>query len=75
MNYELKSISQVSTAWEDNVGAESLPNEKVPLTPSRIKSLSFKYHWFRSKIKLSKIETCWVGTKEQRAEFFTKGLT
>ena len=49
IKYDLKSTSQLSTAWEDNVGAENLPNGKDPLISSRTKYIFIKYHWFRSK--------------------------
>ena len=39
MNMDLKSVSQVSKAWEDNVGTQNLANSKGPLMTSRTKHI------------------------------------
>ena len=48
---ELKIVSKVSKAWEDNVGTQNLANSEVPLMKSRTKYIGIKWHWFRSKIQ------------------------
>ena len=75
MNYDLKSVSNVSKVWEDNVGTQNLANRKGPLMTSRTKHIGIKYHWFRSKIQPNIIIILHIDTKQQRAEIFTKGLT
>ena len=47
MNLDLKGVSTVSKAWEDNVGTQNLANSKGPLMTSRTKHIGIKYHWFR----------------------------
>ena len=74
MNLDLKGVSTVSKAWEDNVGTQNLANSKGPLMTSRTKHIGIKYHWFRSKIG-TEIEILRVSTDLQRADIFTKGLT
>ena len=50
MNMDLKSVSQLSKAWEENVGTQNLSKSKgSPMTP-RTKHIGIKYHWFISKI-------------------------
>ena len=44
MNMDLKSVSQVSKAWEDNVGTQNLANSKGPLMTPRTKHIGIKYH-------------------------------
>ena len=44
MNYDLKSVSNVSKVWEDNVGAQNLANSKGPLMTPRKKHIGIKYH-------------------------------
>ena len=50
MNMNLKSVSQISKAWEDNVGTQNLANSKGPLMTVKKKCIGIKYHWFSSKI-------------------------
>ena len=75
MNMELKTVSTVSKAWEDNVGTQNLANSKGPLMTSRTKHIGIKYHWFRSLIQPDSIDILRIDTKQQRADIFTKGLT
>ena len=75
MDMDLKSVSQVSKVWEDNVGTQNLANSKGPLMTSRTKHIGIKYHWFRSKIQPTSIDILRIDTKQQRADMFTKGLT
>ena len=42
MNLNLKSVSKVSKAWEDNVGTHHLVNSKDPLMTSRTKLIGTK---------------------------------
>ena len=74
MNMDLKSVSQVSKAWEDNVGTQNSANSKGPLMTAKTKHIGIKYHWFRSKIG-NGIDILRIDTKQQRADIFTKGLT
>ena len=55
MNMNLKSVSQVSKAWEDNVGTQNLANSKGPRMTSWTKYIGIKFHWFRSKIQSNEI--------------------
>ena len=64
---DLKSVSQVSKAWEDTIGAKNV-------TTSRTKHIGIKYHWFRSKILPDSIDILRIDTKQQRADIFTTGL-
>ena len=57
MKYDLKSVSQVSKAWEENIGAQNLGNSKGSLMSSRETHIGITYHWFISKIVPNKIET------------------
>ena len=75
MNMDHKSVSQVSKAWEDNVGTQNLANNKGPLMTSRTKHIGIKYHWFRSKIQPDSIDILRIDTKQQRADISTKSLT
>ena len=75
MHFDLKGVSNVATAWEDNIGAQNLATGKGPLMSSRTKHIGIKYHWFREMIQKSVIEVVRIPTKEQRADIFTKGLT
>ena len=74
MNMDLKTVSQVSKAWKDNVGTQHLANINGPLMLTRTKHIGIEYHCFRSKIG-SGIGILRIGTKQQRADIFTKGLT
>ena len=61
--------------YEDNSAALSLAtNQKVT---SRTKHWSVKFHFFWSHLndKSKNMECLKVGTKEQRADYLTKGLT
>ena len=75
INYDLKSVSNVSKVWEDNVGTQNLANRKGPLMTSRTKHIGIKYHLFRYKIQPNSIVILRIDTKQQRADIFTKGLT
>lgn len=75
MDLDLKDVVAVSKAWEDNTGTRKLANSKGPLMTARIKHISIKYHWFRSKIQPDVIEAKRIQTYHQRVDIFTKGLT
>ena len=75
MEFDLKTESKVSYTWEDNIGAQNLPNLKGPLINPRTKHIGIKYYWFWSKISLNKIVIDRINTKEQGANLFTKSLT
>ena len=44
MNMDLKSVSQGSKAWKNNVGIQSLVNSKGPLMTPRTKHIVIKYY-------------------------------
>ena len=57
MEYDLKSVSQVSNAWKYNIGAQIVGNSKGLLISSWKKNIGIKYHWFRSKIIPNKLKS------------------
>ena len=71
----MNGIGLVSMVWEDNIETQNLPNSEGLLMSSRKNHIGIKYHWFRSNVRLREIEVNSIGTKEQRADLFTKGLT
>ena len=44
MDFEMKGISRVYKAWQDNICTQKLVNSKGPLMTSRTKHISIKYH-------------------------------
>jgi hypothetical protein len=58
--------------FEDNAGAIEIAN--VPKMRPRTKHLNIKYHHFREEVKKGTVNIYHVGTKEQRADIFTKAL-
>ena len=44
LNLDLDGVSQVSKAWEDNIGTQHLANSKGNLMTSRTKHIGIKYH-------------------------------
>jgi len=68
------SATMVSTVWEDNNGALALANKAPPFMTPRTKHIAIKYHWFRGKIRIGKIEVEKIDTAIQKADIFTKGL-
>ena len=75
IDYDLKSVSNVSKIWDDHVGTQNLVNRKDPLMTSRTKHNGIKYHWFRSKIQPDSVDILRIDTTQQMADIFTKGLT
>ena len=69
---EMKSL--VSKVFEDNDAALKHAVTELPKLSPRTKHIGAKYHWFKSKIELGKIEIYPIGTKSQKADIFTKGL-
>ncbi|KAL7570776.1 hypothetical protein ACA910_014406 [Epithemia clementina (nom. ined.)] len=65
----------VSIVWEDNQAALQLSNKNPPCMTPRSKHIGIKYHWFRSKLKLGKIEMRAISTDSQLGDMFTKPLT
>ena len=63
-----------STIWEDNVGALTLANMDLPRMTPRSKHIAVKYHWFRIHVQSGKFSVKKVGTSDQLADIFTKGL-
>jgi transposase InsO family protein len=75
MGLDHKKLASIkTTVHEDNAGALTLAN----LPPSRVtpksKHYGVKVHWFRSKLKPGRIEVVKIGTDDQLADIFTKGL-
>ena len=72
---ERKGSSKISRVWEDNAAALKHALVPMPKLNPRTKHIAVKYHWFKSKIEPGKIEMNPIGTKTQKADIFTKGLT
>ena len=75
ISLELDSVGLVSKIREDNIETQHLDNSKDPPMSSRTNRIGINYHWFRFKIRLDEIEINRIGTKDQRADLFKKGLT
>ena len=72
-------MSMHTTIWEDNVGALTLVNMELPRMTPRSKHIAIKYHWFRQFVSIKngddgRIVVKKIGTKDQLADIFTKGL-
>jgi hypothetical protein len=63
-----------STIWEDNAGAHALANMDLPRMTPRSKHIALKYHWFREHVMSGKFRVRKIGTLDQIADLFTKGL-
>ena len=66
------SLAQ-SKVFEDNEAC--LKFASLPKMSSRTKHIAVPYHFFRSKVKTLETKVEAVGTKEQLADQFTKGLS
>ena len=62
----------VADLFEDNKGAYELA--KAPKMRPRTKHIALKYHHFRQHVTNGRIRIHSIGTKEQIADIFTKGL-
>ena len=60
--------------FEDNDAALKHAVTLLPKLSPRTKHIGVKYHWFKSKIELGKIEILPIGTKSQKTDIFRKGL-
>jgi hypothetical protein len=60
---------------EDNVGALTLGKLELQRMTPRSKHYAIKYHWFRERIGLRRIELVKIDTDDQLGDLFTKGLT
>ena len=60
------------TAFEDNNGCIELA--KCPKMRPRTKHIGTKYHHFRSKVEEGIVKVLHIGTEDQQADVFTKGL-
>jgi len=72
-------LSMHTTIWEDNVGALTLARMELPRMTHRSKHIAIRYHWFRQFITTNEAEDGGImvkkiGTKDQLADIFTKGL-
>ena len=63
-----------STIWEDNAGAHALANMDLPRMTPRSKHIALKYHLFREHVMSGKFRVRKIGTLDQIADLFTKGL-
>jgi len=68
-----------TTIWEDNVGALTLAKMELPRMTPRSKHIALRYHWFRQYASVDDgkdggIVVKTIGTKDQLADIFTKGL-
>jgi hypothetical protein len=61
-----------STIFEDNKGCVELAN--APKMRPRTRHIALKYHHFRSHVENGNLSICWVDTKHQLADIFTKPL-
>jgi hypothetical protein len=59
---------------EDNNGALTLANMEPGWNTPTPKFFHIKYHWFRDQMKAKSISVAKVGTDEQLADIFMKGL-
>ena len=71
LSYSSKSVIR-TRVWEDNNGALALATNPTKISV-RTKHMAIKYHFFRQFIG-DEICVLKVGTKEQLADLFTKGL-
>ena len=62
----------VADLFEDNRGAYELA--KAPKMRPRTKHIAIKYHHFREHVSNNTIRIHPIGTKDQVADIFTKGL-
>jgi hypothetical protein len=62
----------VADLFEDNKGGYELA--KAPKMRPRTKHIALKYHHFRQHVTNGTIRIHSIGTKEQIADIFTKGL-
>lgn len=69
-----KSVSTMSTVFEDNRAAEILATTDPPRMTPRSKSLGIKYHWFREKLSPETVVIKSVPSKDNSADIFTKAL-
>ena len=75
LDFEMEGMRRVSNAWENSTCTQHFSNSKGPLMIACTKHIVSNYHWFRSMIKTGEIYIYMVKTTDQRADFFTKGLT
>ena len=69
-----ETVSKVSKVYEDNEAALKHAVTALPKLSPRTKHIAAKYHWFKSKVEIGKIELLPISTKGQKADIFTKGL-
>jgi hypothetical protein len=62
-----------STVFEDNDAC--LKFARMPKLTLRTKHIGIPYHWFRTQVERLEIHIERIGTKDQLADQFTKGLT
>jgi len=69
-------IAKVAKVWEDNEGALRLANSPMARVTPQSKHFAVKFHWFREMVRdeRNKMEIKKIGTDDQKADIFTKGL-
>ena len=70
--HELEDVLPPSTVHEDN--SACLKFARMPKLSPRTKHIGIPYHWFRTKVVNLKIDIQPIGTENQLADQFTKGL-
>ena len=71
---EIDEQSIISTVWEDNAGALKLGQIEPPKITPMSKHYSLKYHWFREKLVIYKIQLKQISSEYQLADILTKEL-
>jgi hypothetical protein len=65
-------IDRPTILYEDNLGAVQLAAN--PVKHSLVKHLDIKLHFTREQVQRKVLEIVQIGTHEQHADLFTKGL-
>ena len=74
LHLDIKTLSTISTVWEDNNGALTLANNPLPRMTPQSNHISVKYHWFCSWIDGTTAKVVAVDTDLQKADILTKPL-
>ncbi|KAL5713478.1 hypothetical protein ACHQM5_015548 [Ranunculus cassubicifolius] len=59
--------------WCDNISSISLASN--PVFHSKMKHLEVDYHYVREKVIHKELQVCYINTKDQVADIFTKGMS
>eukprot|EP00957_Ditylum_brightwellii_P067509 5125313-Ditylum_brightwellii.AAC.1 len=74
LHLDIKTLSTISTVWEDNNGALTLANSPLPRMTHWFKHICVEYHWFHSWINGTTAKAVDVDTDLQKADILTKPL-